>query len=371
MRVRHADRAGAEAALLAELDRCAERFWQEPASLGALGDFAAELALEPGCDAEGRPIMLLRAIEPCARPLVERVLALRPERHAASFAALQPRLGLQQALAEVAARTGVDLARATARAGFSRGHLLDVSVFVPGGRGAADEPAARQLVRALLGEDVFRDWIGDVRAAPVPRGLLRVLDNQSDERSFPLGELVSAVDAAVRGLHEGLPAEPWWAAAGEREYVVFELEVEPADEYPAQDDAALVSTCAPEMLHCFLRGASFASARFSRHGELFAYVKYRNGGDDLARAVEMRDALEQELDAALAGARAGRVVGRGIGLSFAYLNLALGDIDVALPLLRSFADRLPREAWLLFCDSHLGDEWVGLQPGAPRPPGTS
>jgi hypothetical protein len=218
---------------------------------------------------------------------------------------------------------------------------------------------------------VWRDWIGEVRTAPVPRGLLRVLDNAADERSFPLAELCPAVDAAVRGVHDGLAQEPWWARESEREYIVFELEVEPAEDYPAQDDVALVSTCVPEMLHCFLRAAPFSSLRFSRHGELFGYLKYRAPSRDLATAVEERDVLEHTLDAALAQARAGRIVGRGMGLAYAYLDLAISDLGAAMTLLRGLNGRLPRESWVLFCDSHLGEEWLAVHADAPPPPGMS
>jgi hypothetical protein len=125
------------------------------------------------------------------------------------------------------------------------------------------------------------------------------------------------------------------------------------------------------MLHCFLRAAPFASQRFSRHGERFAYIKYRATAEGLERAVEQRDALEVELDGALAAARAGRVVGRGIGLRYAYLDLALSDVGSVMEVLRARSGRLPRESWLLFCDSHLGEEWIGVHATAPPPPGMS
>jgi hypothetical protein len=125
------------------------------------------------------------------------------------------------------------------------------------------------------------------------------------------------------------------------------------------------------MLHCFLRAAPFSSLRFSRHGELFAYLKYRVQGSDLARAVEARDRLEHELDAALVRARAGRVVGRGTGVAHVYLDLAVSDLGAVMALLRAQNGALPRESWLLFCDSHLGEEWLAVHEDAPPPPGMS
>ncbi|HEV8246787.1 MAG TPA: hypothetical protein VGP93_13510 [Polyangiaceae bacterium] len=301
------------------------------------------------------------AVDPQVERLCARLEALAKDRG--------PRLDLDAAVSQVRSRLGVDLRNARARAGFARGHLLDVALFVPGGRGPADEPAARQLVELLLGPATFRDWIGEIRCAATPRGILRVLDNQSDERTFPLAELCPAVDAAIRGLYEGLPEKPWYWERSEPDSVVFELEVEPALAYAAQDDVALVSTCLPEMLHCFLRGTPFASLRFSRHGELFAYLKYESARADLASAVERRDAIEQRLNQALLDARAGRVIGRGIGLAYAYLDLAISDVRASIAIAKELADEhLPEQSWLLFCDSELGDEWVGLKANTQSPP---
>ncbi len=294
------------------------------------------------------------------------VARLRAEQEAGA-----PRAALDVALSEVRQRMSVDLSSARARAGFARGHLLDVSLFVPGGRGPADEPACRLLVERVLGSGVFQSWVGEVRSAATPRGVLKVLDNKSDERSFPVAELAAAVDAAVRGLHEGLPERPWHERPGEPECVIFELEVEPAADFGAQDDVALVSTCLPEMLHCFLRGAPFSSVRFSKHGELFCYVKYRTDASDLGQAVERRDSIEHVLDAALLEAGAGRVIGRGIGLSYAYLNLALYDLNRAVAVLERLGKaHLPPQSWLLFCDSVLADDWLGLRADSPEPPVT-
>src|SRR5688572_23765802 len=129
MRVLHAEPDGEEAAELARLDESIGRFWQAGARLGELGEVGQDLRLEPGLSAAGQPLSLLRSSEPSLRPLIERVLSQAPAELAPRFSALQPRLGLEQALADVRSRTGVDLAAANTRAGFSRGHLLDVSLF--------------------------------------------------------------------------------------------------------------------------------------------------------------------------------------------------------------------------------------------------
>jgi hypothetical protein len=314
----------------------------------------------------------IRATSREAYPIADRVTAAAPSALTGLVSSGRPRLPFERAIGEVKRRTGVDLTRARARAGFARGHLVDVAVFVPGGRGKPEETeAANQVVDFLLGEEQRRDFVGEIRTAPAPKGgALKVLDQRTDSRTFPLEELPEAVFAAVRGLYSGLPEVPWWATKSEPEYVMFELETEPAEDYTAQDDVAFASTCLPEMLHCFLRGASFSSARFSRHGETFAYLKYHAGGAAPARVVEARDELEQVLDRALVDAECGRVIGRGIGLVYAYLELALHDVTRSAEVVREIGARrdLGPRSWLLFCDSHLADEWIGVRPDAPEPP---
>ncbi len=64
------------------------------------------------------------------------------------------------------------------------------------------------------------------------------------------------------------------------------------------------------------------------------------------------------------------MIGRGIGLAYAYLELALADVKRAAEVVRAVgaSRKLGRKSWLLFCDSHLADEWIGVHPDALEPP---
>jgi hypothetical protein len=283
-------------------------------------------------------------------------------------------VALDAALALVKRTTGVDLSKARARAGFSRGHLLDVFVSLPGGRGDSQELAAvRELLSLVLGEAKVSDWLGELAVVPAPRGgPLAVVQPATGDRAqfFPLSELPSAFEAAISGLYLGLPDTPLCELGGEQRWTLLELEAERADDYAAQDDAVLASTFMPEMLKCFLAGSSFASCRFSRHGELFTYLKFRQRPRDLRAGLAARRVLEDAIDAALVTERAGRVVGSGLGVMYAYVDFALSDPEHAVRVVRSVGRRvgLPEQSWLLFCDSALEGEWVGIHPGAPPPP---
>jgi hypothetical protein len=286
----------------------------------------------------------------------------------------KPAVALGTALELVRAEHRVDLSAARVRAGFSRGHLIDVVVSLPGGRGnGAENDAVRELLVALLGEGRAMDWLGDVALEPAPRGgLLKVLDVRAPAVAsfFPLAELPETFERAISSLDAGLPAEPLWSTGGEQLWTMLEASAEPADDYGAQDDLLLASTYLPEMLKCFLAGSPFASRRFSRQGELFSYLKVERHDGDPRLSLAARRVLEDALDAALVSERAGRVVGSGLGVRYSYVDFALASVERALAVIAAVASRvgLPERSWLLFCDSELDDAWAPVHPRAPAPP---
>jgi hypothetical protein len=284
-----------------------------------------------------------------------------------------PAVPVADALESVRAATGVDFSRARARAGFSRGHLIDVVLSLPGGAGSdAEHDAARGFLEAVLGQARAADWLGEVLLESAPRGgLLRVLDSQGpSERTFPVDALPATFERAIGGLYAGLPDRPLWSLGGELLWTMLEASADRADDYPAQDDLLLASTYLPEMLKCFLGGSPFASSRFSRHGELFAYLKVESRSKDPRLSLSTRRVLEDALDAALVSERAGRVVGSGLGIRYSYVDFAISHVDDAIAVVSSVARRvgLPERSWVLFCDTLLADEWAPVYPDAPAPP---
>ncbi len=173
------------------------------------------------------------------------------------------------ALERVRSQSGVPLDKARARSGFGRGHLLEIVVYVPGGKGTPDETdSAEELVRLLVGEELFERWVGRVSATPTVRGgALTVLNTNAEERSaLPIETLPETVRAAIAGLKQGLPPLPGPNGADQDDWVLFELEPEPAPDFAAQDDLLVCSTRVPEPKKCFLRGEPFFSGRFCNSG---------------------------------------------------------------------------------------------------------
>lgn len=274
------------------------------------------------------------------------------------------------AVARVRAESGLDFSRARARAGFARGHLLDVVVFLPGGQGTPQESeAAEELVCLLLGEELFERWIGSVRATPTARGgLLTVLNENAEDRSaLPLETLLETVGAAIAGLKEGLPPLPLAPSANSDDWFAFELSPEPAADYAAQDDLVFCSTRTPEPKKCFLRREPFFSGRFTTSGALFTYLKYEAGESTAEARVAERTRLEERIQRILRPEQGG-VLGLGLGVRYAYIDLALADPDclpLLLPELRALG--ISRQSWLLFCDSELEAEYLPVFSDSPAP----
>jgi len=289
-------------------------------------------------------------------------------RRSASFAAALP---LALALSRIRAESGVDFARARARAGFARGHLLEVVVYLPGGSGSRGEhEAAEELVRLLLGEESFERWIGRVLATPTVRGgPLTVLNENTEERAaLPLETLPETVHAAIAGLRLALPVLPPAVSEDSADWIAFELEPERAADYAAQDDLLLCSSRTPELKKSFLRGEPFYSGRFCNSETLFVYLKYESSEPRLELRLAERSRLEELVTRTLAPAQA-TLVGLGFGLRYDYLDLAVAEPSCVreqlLPALQKA--KVPRRAWLLFCDSELEREYIPVYADSPEP----
>jgi hypothetical protein len=285
-------------------------------------------------------------------------------------------LSLEGALAEVRAQTGLDLAGARARLGFSRGHLLEIVVLSSVFTSGTDEralDAANLLLPLLLGEDVFDDWVGAVDVAPSPRGgSLRVLPDgaTAPDTALGLADVQPAVRAAIRGVEAELPDVPYHARLGSADWTLLEAEPPISADYAALDDLVLLSTLVPEAMKCFLQGSPFSSRRFSRHGERFVYAKVDGGERTTEERYAIRVSIEEALDADLVRLGAGRVVGAGIGIRYVYVVLALARPDDGVAVARKTLKKLgvPRRAWIIPCDSACRHEWAGVfDDGLPPP----
>jgi hypothetical protein len=291
----------------------------------------------------------------------------------------RPPESVDAAVREVREATGLDVGSARVRLGFSRGHLLHAVVASPGFQ-SSDDPvahaAAELLLARLLGDEIFDDWVSEIQVMPARRpGSLRVLPeggSHGEEPRLALDEVRASVEAAIAGVHAGLSEKAHDASDGRAEWTLLETEALAADDYAAQDDLVLFSTCMPEAAKCFLEGAPFSSKRFSRHGEVFAYVKTDALGSSVEDRHRARLSLEDAIDGALRPRALGAVVGAGTGLRYVYVGVALSSASGVAAGLEAMCNRLreanvSRRSWVLFYDSDWDGDWVPVWDDSPEP----
>lgn len=210
----------------------------------------------------------------------------------------------------------------------------------------------------IFGERALDHWVGVIEGAELDL-----------EELIPLPEILTRFETLQREQRALAPEQPYHAWVGEAEHTLLKLEPPSAPDYVAQDDLLSVVTADVELWEAAWSGAPFASERFSRNQEVFTYLKLELPGDSEQQLAKRRE-IEGALSAVLEPAGLAGVFATGLGRRYAYLYLALTDVESAwqtlAPILRDH--EVPRRSWLLFCDTDLCGEWLAPWPDAPPPP---
>ncbi len=259
-------------------------------------------------------------------------------------------------------RTGIDFAGFRASVQGTEDAGVDL-VFWSNDVAALDPSVARSAAfvaaESLLGEEVLDGFVDVIDAAAGPAEGDRV----------ELGALASAVAVKVESGRARLsPAR--FAERTALGGTIWKLRPAEKSDYPHQHDLFVGKSALPEMWTRAHSNRIFSSARFSRFGETFCFVKF-DGSQGLDKeGFADKAAIEEALDAALVPAGLGAQVGGGTGLRYSYVDLALRDVGKAIPLIRETlrGGRVPVRSWLLFFDAALRDEWVGIWDESPAPP---
>lgn len=352
-----------------------------PDALAPLNEALSQLHAALGCDAAIREsadtceLWITRQGVRELAPQVAEMVRSAPAFPDWTLLAGAPPLKLELAVERARRHLDTRLSRARFRAGVTRGHLLELTLFLPGAsrNDAASQLAASVLAEGLLGERVLDEWIAELAVDALPGGGVLPVAGADDDRPMrPLRELTQTIAAASEGIRAGLPDEAVWL----RDEGWTLLEASPCGDdplvAPQMDDLVVATTQVPELLKAFLEGLPIASQRFTRHAERFCYLKYRDSGV-LSDRVSNRDALEDELSDLLQGEGLGAVIGNGVGLAHTYLLLSLAGDEAELRdtlgrLSAALRESLPKASWIEFCDAEWADEWWPIHDDAPQPP---
>ncbi len=185
--------------------------------------------------------------------------------------------------------------------------------------------------------------------------------NIEQQPFYPLNSLRNVLASRVVELVDELPIERCWERTLDGFYSLKGSSWE-------EGLRPVITTPYPATIFAKERRMLFHSSAFTRHDEVFAYLKMAQE-QELAHDVETRFELEDKLDRELRKAKAGCVLGGGVGSEASYIDMIISDLPEAAEILREQAAKakLPETSWLLFYDTYWVDEWVGMFKRTPPP----
>lgn len=318
----------------------------------------------PALRGKGHRLVITPAWRRHLRLLVQQLVVRAPQLAGWEFYAYRQPEEFSLAQFTVQNRSGGDISKTFFRASVNRFHQIDLVFLAEDYPSSEDRQATNDVfvaAEALLGEEILDRWIGAIEVAPLAPGPDRLHD-------------IRKLDAVVRHLighvQQDLPQEPYCRLPDDGNWAVYKLEPEPADDYPGQADMTVGKSMVPAMWINAHSGAPFDSVRFSRHGEVFGYLKIDATPESGETSAAEKTKIEEAVDQSLQKADAGRVVGGGFGLRYHYVDMALADVNRSVEIVRQALreKRVPKRSWILFFDTDCQCEWLGIWDDSPPPP---
>ncbi len=329
----------------------------------------------PALDCEGHRLVITPESDHFLRPLTQTVLQRAPKIAGWEFYGYRLPEDLESAQRTVEARTGGDLKDVQVRVKRGDSHRVDLLFVSPRTTNADDEQALNDAFVAtetLLGEQCLDQWIGAVEVAPSQkRGLASMLGiSKPVVGLIPLQRLKETVESVIGSILDQLSPQPHFQWIEDAQWTLWEMQPEEADDYPAQLDLMVGKSAHKDFWSAAHGPGLFYSERFSRCGETFCYVKIDGtSGLDLQEFGDKSE-IEDALDATLIEQGLGCHIGGGTGARYSYIDLALTDLNRGIRAVRERLQQgnIPRRSWILFFDSDLSAEWIGIYDDSPPPP---
>ncbi|QQR57526.1 MAG: hypothetical protein IPG59_21520 [Candidatus Melainabacteria bacterium] len=237
-----------------------------------------------------------------------------------------------------------------------------------------------KLTSVILGEEMFESWINEAEAlkpASGPAQMLNSLIGKSNLVAHDISNLLEQCQKIKTEIIDSLPdkcqSEIVISPAVDEDAPLFMFNRDHDEENvpEARKSRRNFYLASQKLLIGLLAGIYFHSHCHSKMGEKFCYIETDLFfTDDGNLDFDTRDEFMKKIDVVLRENNLGCVVGYGSGNEKFYFDLALTDIEKTIPLLRKMAEKfkLPLDSWLLFYDSNLRDEWVGLYKDTKSPP---
>jgi hypothetical protein len=311
------------------------------------------------------------------RPLTRVILERAPVLVGWEFYEYRLAEDLESTRLTVEGRSGFDISGLKFRASIGDQNRIDLKYTSPE-IADPDDPsasgAAFVTTESLLGEQCLNNWIGLIEIAVMQnkKGIKSPFARESKEQPHFLGldRLKETVNALIGSVRDQLPPSPHCEWVEGAEWTIWELKPDESDDYPEQQDLFVGKSANPKLWKAAHSGGLFCSERFSRTGETFCYVKL-DGSEGLSEeGFADKSEIEDALDAVLKPDKIGCCFGGGTGRRYSYVDLALKDVNSGIQSTRRRlrAGKVPKRSWVLFFDSDLSAEWVGIYDDTPPPP---
>ena len=311
------------------------------------------------------------------RPLVQAILKAAPPASRFEFYPYRLPDTVKQAEFVMKGRTGWEnIAAIDYEITPGQFNTFDLHYYLPWD-GDEDELTGKALVltETLLGEERLDKWVGIIdikKKAPASQGLMAKFGLATKEQGSPIAGLRADFEARIAAAKAAFV--PYRQLVNEQtKWCLFEFEPKDQDapDYAAKEDILVSPFVDANLMRATMQGGSaFYSERFSRD-ETFIYLKLDAAADDINLEIfEDRAAIETALGDALEPANLGCTLGGGTGRRYSYVDMAVTDLNAAIPLIRETlrAGKLTKRSWLLFQDADLQSEWIGIWDDSPMPP---
>lgn len=330
----------------------------------------------PAVKCEGHRLVITPESEKHLRPLVDLILQRAPQIPGWEFYPYRLPETVERAQMGVSGRTGGSLEGVKANVRTGESGRIDLTYLSPRCKSPDDQQSlnvAFVATEELLGEELLDKWVGMIKVAPLPttKGILGLFrtETKSPPGTVALDRLKPTVDSLASCAMEQRPTDPCYAWVENTTWSCLELKPQESLDYVRQHDLFVGTTAILDLWQTAHSEMAFYSERFSRCGEVFCYVKL-DGCDGLGEeGFRDKAEIQDALNAALVPQQLGCHIGGGTGLRYSYVDLAMADLRRGIDVARSVLakGKVPRRTWILFFDSTLATEWVGIYDDTPPP----
>lgn len=215
-------------------------------------------------------------------------------------------------------------------------------------------------IESILGEENLDKWIGAIEVDNKLKDSLEVK---------PISELNDLFTNKLHEIKYNQLQEPHFKTSKSASWSMLELKPQEQKDYPQQTDIFVAKAMNLPMWQTAHSGNLFYSERFSKFGETFCYIKLDGTQGLDEEKFEDKGAIEDALDSILIKEQVGCFIGGGTGLKYSYIDLALTDLDKGIKLVKEILrnGNINKNSWILFYDSELEYEWIGIWDDSPKP----